>query len=73
VARDIMTSHLVTVAPDDDLNTAMRRFTERNLDELPVVAAGDTGKLMGMLRRKDVIAVYNRRLLEQKQASQEHS
>ncbi len=72
LARDIMTTHLVTVAPDDDLNTALRRFTELNLDELPVLATKDSGKLLGMLRRKDVIAVYNRRLTEQKQASLDH-
>ncbi|HEY3968301.1 MAG TPA: chloride channel protein, partial [Planctomycetaceae bacterium] len=72
LARDIMTTHLVTVAPDDDLNTALRRFTELNLDELPVLATNDTGKLLGMLRRKDVIAVYNRRLTELKQASLDH-
>jgi CIC family chloride channel protein len=73
VARDIMTTNLVRVAPDDDLNTAMRRFVELNLDELPVVAADDSGKLLGMLRRKDAIAVYNRKLAERKQASLEHA
>jgi chloride channel protein, CIC family len=73
VARDIMTTNIVRVAPDDDLNTAMRRFVELNLDELPVVAADDSGRLLGMLRRKDAIAVYNRKLSEQKQASLEHA
>lgn len=68
VARDVMTTTLVSVTPADDLNTALRRFTEINLDELPVIAPDDPGKLLGMLRRKDTIAVYNRRLLEQKQA-----
>ncbi len=73
VARDIMTTKLVSLAPDDDLNTAMRRFTELNLDELPVLEGADSGKLLGMLRRKDAIAVYNRRLLEKKQAALEHA
>ena len=73
VARDIMTTNLIRVAPADDLNTAMRRFVELNLDELPVVAADDSGRLLGMLRRKDAIAVYNHKLAEQKQASTEHA
>lgn len=73
VARDIMTTRLVTVTPDDDLNTAIQRFTELNLDELPVVAAGDACELLGMLRRKDAIGVYNHRLLELKQASLEQA
>lgn len=47
-------------------------FTQRNLDELPVVD-GATQQLVGMLRRKDAIAVYNRRLAEQKRQSLEQS
>lgn len=67
VARDIMTAKLLTVSPQDDLNTAMRRFTELNLDELPVLdAQREPGRLLGMLRRKDAIGLYNRRLMEQK-------
>lgn len=66
-ARDIMTTRISSVTPDDDLNTALQRFTELNLDELPVLAADDPGRLLGMLRRTDCIAVYNHRVLEQKQ------
>lgn len=69
VARDIMVSNIVSVTPRDDLNTALRRFTARNLDELPVLDADDPGKLLGMLGRKEVIAFYNRRLMEHKQES----
>lgn len=71
VARDIMTSNFVSVSPQDDLNTAMRRFTSLNLDELPVIDPSDSGRLLGMLRRKESIAAYNQRLMEHKQASQE--
>lgn len=73
IARDIMTTNLVTVTPDDDLNTALRRFTEINIDELPVLAISDSGKLLGMLRRKDTIAEYNHRLMRQKQVAEEHA
>ena len=61
-ARDIMSTRIVSVKPEDDLNTALKRFTELNLDELPVVAADDPTKLLGMLRRRDVIAYYNEKL-----------
>ncbi|HVW01933.1 MAG TPA: chloride channel protein [Planctomycetaceae bacterium] len=67
VARDVMTSKLVTLTPEHDLNTAMRRFTQLNLDEIPVVDPQDSSKLLGMLRRKDAIGVYNRVLAEHKQ------
>jgi CIC family chloride channel protein len=66
-ARDVMVSPIVTVTPEDDLNTALTRFTAINVDELPVVDPQDAGKLIGMLRRKECIAAYNRRLIEHKQ------
>lgn len=66
-ARDIMVSELVSVTPDDDLNTAMQRFTSLNLDEIPVLDSDDSTKLLGMLRRKETIAAYNRRMMEFKQ------
>lgn len=66
-ARDVMTTRVVTVTPDDDLNTALRRFTELNLDELPVVSQQTATQLLGMLRRKDVISFYNRQLLAHKE------
>src|SRR5690606_22275616 len=63
-ARDVMTTRVVSVSPDDDLNTALRKFTELNLDELPVLDRETKSKLQGMLRRKDVIARYNQKLHE---------
>lgn len=73
VAADIMTTLLVSVTVDDDLNTAVRRFTDVNIDELPVLDAHDSSKLVGMLRRKDAIGVYNARLADLKQARQEQA
>jgi len=70
-ARDVMTSRVLSVTPSDDLNTALRRFTELNLDELPVVEKSSKTMLLGMLRRKDVIARYNEKLHEfQRQAAE---
>ena len=67
IAEDIMTTKIVSVNPNDDLNTALQRFTAVNLDELPVFDADEPGKLLGMLRRKETIAFYNRQLLKRKQ------
>jgi CIC family chloride channel protein len=68
-ARDVMTSRVVSVRPEDDLNTALNRFTELNLDELPVIDRKAPSELLGMLRRKDVIAHYNQTLLAHKTAA----
>ena len=64
IARDVMTENVLTVAPDDDLNTALMRFTALNVDELPVVDRENSNLVLGFLRRKEVIAAYTRRRLE---------
>lgn len=71
VARDIMITDFVSVAPQDDLNTAMKAFTSLNLDELPVIDPDQPGRLLGMLRRKETIAAYNHRVMEHKLAREE--
>ena len=63
-ARDVMKSRIVTVSPEEDLNSALGKFTSLNVDELPVIDPREQGKLLGMLRRKEVIAAYNRRRIE---------
>lgn len=66
VARDVMTDEFLSVLPNDDLNTALLRFTSHNLEELPVIDPARPGILLGMLRRREAIATYNQRLLELK-------
>ncbi|MDA1163049.1 MAG: chloride channel protein [Planctomycetota bacterium] len=70
VARDVMITNVVSVSPDDDLNTALRHFTAMNLDELPVLDPTNSGKLLGMLTRRETIAFYNRRVMEHKQSNE---
>jgi CIC family chloride channel protein len=70
-ARDVMTTEIVKVSPDDDLNTALQRFTALNLDELPVIDDKEPGRLLGFLRRKETIAAYNRRILEHRRVAEQ--
>jgi CIC family chloride channel protein len=72
-ARDVMNSRVISVTPQDDLNTAMRCFTAIAIDELPVLDSKDHGKLLGTLRHQDAISAYNRRLMEFKQAAADHT
>ena len=72
-AADVMTSPLLSVTPDDDLNVVMQKFTALNLDELPVLAQDNPAQLLGMLRRKESIAAYNRGVMERQQAAVEHA
>ena len=73
-ARDVMNEDVVTLQTDDDLNLAIGKFTELNVDELPVVSSDNKHKVIGVLRRKETIALYNKRRLEmQKQKDVEHN
>lgn len=64
IATDVMRTDYGFVTPEDDLNTALRRFTERNLDELPVLQSRDSRRLAGLLSRREIITAYNMRLAE---------
>lgn len=68
-AGDLMRTNVITVTPEDDLNTALTRFTVLNVDELPVVDPEDRQRILGVLRHKETIDAYNRRRLEHQEAA----
>jgi len=70
-AEDVMTGSPITITPEDNLNTALKHFTSKNLDELPVVSSTNSRVILGMLRRKETISCYNRRLMELKKSYSE--
>jgi CIC family chloride channel protein len=55
---DIATRALVTVNPTDSVGTAMRRMAPRDLSRLLVVDHEDAHKLLGVVRRNDIIRAY---------------
>jgi CIC family chloride channel protein len=62
VADDLRAPEYRTVAPDEDLASALRKLYSTGLDELPVVKEGEPGKVIAMLNRHDVIAAYHHRM-----------
>lgn len=68
IAGDIATEQVIVLTPDDDLNTAMERFGRKDIEEIPVVDGRDSRRLLGMLKRRDVIAAYNREILKRESA-----
>ena len=52
-ARDVMTTEVVTFAPDEPITVAMQRLVDQNVDAGPVVDAD--GKVVGMLSTGDLI------------------
>jgi CBS domain-containing protein len=50
--RDVMTSRLVTVDPDQDLDEALRLMAEHQVRRLPVVE--EDGKIVGIVAQADI-------------------
>jgi CIC family chloride channel protein len=59
IARDIATREVLTVAPEDNLNTVLKKMTEAEIRELPVVSKEDSRRVISMLSRRDIIRTYN--------------
>jgi len=53
----------MVIALEDNLYTAMTLFDMKGLEEVPVVEATDNRWVVGMLKRRDVIDLYNREVL----------
>jgi CIC family chloride channel protein len=58
LVRDIATHGIVSVYPDDSVGTALRRMAPRDLSRLPVVAREDPRRLLGVVRRNDIVRAY---------------
>ncbi len=59
IAKDIATEAVLTVTPADSLKTALRKMTEAEIRELPVVSEEDSRKVISIISRKDVIQTYH--------------
>ena len=60
---NICTRKVVVLTPEDNLHTAMALFDAKGLEEIPVVEAADNRWVVGMLKRREAIAAYNKEVL----------
>lgn len=56
----IATRRVSTVTPDDPVYRAVRRMGALDIGRMPVVAPDDLGRLVGMVRRADLVEAYQR-------------
>ena len=63
VAQDLATE-VPPLLTNTELGEAMGRFAQSAYEELPVAEGEDSGEVIGMIRRADVIAAYNAQLLQ---------
>ena len=57
---DIMTTDLAIAYPTETLEEALRTLALRNVGRLPVVVPGNPERMLGLLRRNDIIAAFRR-------------
>jgi CIC family chloride channel protein len=65
----VATKDIIVIRPRDTLASAMRRFTLKNLEELPVVETTEDGgyRFLGLITRREVIGYYNQTVDELRQ------
>lgn len=66
---DICTTNVLTVYPDETLNDAVRHFGAMDVGRLPVVERHNLRRVLGVLRRGDIIHAYSHALLDTHQQS----
>ncbi len=67
IVKDFANWPVITVTPNENLSSAMRKFTLKNIESLPVVDEENPRKLLGIITRRDLIAAYNKKLMELRQ------
>ena len=60
----ICSRDVIMLTPDDSLYTAMQLFDVKGIEEIPVVEDLENKWVIGMLKRRDVIAAYNHEILK---------
>ena len=63
-AADVARLHPPALTPDDDLGAAMRLFEATGEDHIAVVEDRETPIFLGCIHSREVIAAYNRALIE---------
>ena len=57
--KDLMISDVVRAYPDEALDVALGRMGPHDLSRLPVVSRADPHRLLGVIRRNDLVRAYN--------------
>jgi CIC family chloride channel protein len=64
IAHDLASQPGESLSPGDDLDTALERMVALDVEELPIVDSEEDRRVVGLLSRRDIVAIYNRRRME---------
>ncbi len=68
VVGDIATRDVVVAFPDETVADALRRMAPRDLSRLPVVSRADKRRLLGVVRRNDIVRAYELGVVRREEA-----
>ena len=57
---EIMSYNLVVCFPGETLKNALEKLGEHDIGRIPVIENNDTGKLIGLITRKNIVSAYNK-------------
>ena len=63
IAKDVATTDLATVKPEDNMQNALRTMSDRGISQLPVLGGDNGKKVIATLRERDVFAAYDKALI----------
>jgi CIC family chloride channel protein len=61
---EIASRPVVTVSADESLSQAVHKMGVRDFGQLPVVAHSEPGRVIGMLRRADIVRAYSNAMVD---------
>ncbi|MGC9519953.1 MAG: chloride channel protein, partial [Desulfuromonadaceae bacterium] len=64
LASEIMTRDVITITPDDNLEKAFELFKGKNISTIPVVSVYSPRKVIGVLKKSELIRAYSRNVLK---------
>ncbi|MEJ2637790.1 MAG: CBS domain-containing protein [Calditrichia bacterium] len=64
IALDLVNPDIPLLLPQDNLDSVMKLFGGYDMEQLPVVNSRETGQIIGIVNRKDVIDAYNHELVK---------
>jgi CIC family chloride channel protein len=64
IVKDVLPGYTQILTEDETLASALQKFGFQDVEALPVVDQNNPKKLVGVLKRSDIISFYNKKLLE---------
>lgn len=64
IAADLMTRNVITISPENNLETALHLFENHRISFLPVIDPQNPKKVVGILKKDDLLQAYRERVLK---------